>query len=174
MTTARAFGYGIPTPGPEKPSPTPTTKTYTNTPYGLSASYPSDWRIDETDSDPNDGLIEVVEFYPSSHNDQKVEIGVEGQVSGLTLEGYLKSTTDMYQNNFGGIVVLESDTKSTVAGMPAYRIVFTPSDKSTQIMETGFMVGDKVYYITYTSKSESYLSNLPDVQNIANSVKISK
>ena len=88
----------------------------------------SDWRIDETDSDTNDGLIEVAQIYPSTHNDQKVDIGIENNVTGLTLDGYLHFTTLMYQNNFGGIVVVESDANSTLAGRPAYKIVFTPND----------------------------------------------
>jgi len=69
---------------------------------------------------------------------------------------------------------LQSDTNSTVAGRPAYRIVFTPNEGTTQIMVTCFIVGDKVYYNTYTAKPESYLSYLPDVQNIANYLRISR
>ncbi len=61
----------------------------------------------------------------------------------------------------------------TVAGMPAYKIVFKSNDATTQIMETGLKVGDKVYYITYVAKPESYPSYLPHVQNIANSLRIS-
>ena len=69
---------------------------------------------------------------------------------------------------------MQSDTNSTVAGRPAYRIVFTPNEGTTQIMVTCFIVGDKVYYNTYTAKPESYHSYLPQVQNIINSLKINK
>jgi hypothetical protein len=172
LTAAKAFGYDIPTPGPNKP---PTSPAATQISYGLSANYPSKWRIDMTDSDLNDGLIEVAHIYPSSRTDEKVEIGIDDKTaSDLTLEGYLKSTTDIHQKNFGGIIVLETDTSSTVAGKPAYRIIFTPNDKTSQIMETGFILGDKVYHITYTAKPETYLSYLPDVQNLVNSLRISK
>jgi len=175
LTGAKAFGYGIPTPGPDKP-PTPSsdTKIYTNKPYGLIANVPSKWKINENDSDPNDGLVEVAHIYPSASTDEKVEIGIDDKPTDLTLEAYLKSTSDIHKGNFGGINVLELNTNSKVAGKPAYRIVFTLKDKTTEIMETGFIVGDKVYHITYTAKPESYLSNLPAVQNIANSLKISK
>ena len=119
-------------------------------------------------------MVELAHFYPSSGTDKKVEIGVDDQVtSDLTLERYLESITDVYQNNLGGINVLESGTNFTVAGMPAYKIVFKSNDATTQIMETGLKVGDKVYYITYVAKPESYPSYLPQVQNIANSLRIS-
>ena len=128
-----------------------------------------------TDNDPNDGMIEVAHMYPSSRTDEKVEIGIDDKTaSDLTLEGYLKHTTDIHQKNFGGIIVLGTDTSSTVAGKPAYRIIFTPNDKTSKTMETGFIHGDKVYHITYTAKPESYLSYLPDVQNLVNSLRISK
>jgi hypothetical protein len=151
------------------------TRTFKNIPYGISTKYPSDWQIDETDSNHKDTLIEVAHISPSSGSDEKVEIGIEDQTaSGTTLEGYLQSITNTYQSNFGGITVLESDTSSTVAGNPAYKIVFTSNDKTSQIMETGFIHGGKVYYITYVAKPNSYLSYLPDVQNIAESLSISR
>ena len=175
LTAAKAFGYEIPTPGPNKPPTSPAATQTSQTSYGLSANYPSKWRIDMTDSDSNDSLIEVAHIYPSSRTDEKVEIGIDDKTSSdLTLEGYLKSTTDIHQKNFGGIIVLETDTSSTVAGKPAYRIIFTPNDKTSKTMETGFILGDKVYHITYTAKPETYLSNLPDVQNLVNSLRISK
>ncbi len=82
---------------------------FTNILYGINAVYPSNWRIDETDNNPKDTLVELAHFYPSSGTDKKVEIGVDDQVtSDLTLERYLESITDVYQNNLGGINVLES------------------------------------------------------------------
>ena len=151
------------------------TKTFKNAPYGITTTYPSHWQIDETDSNLDDGLIEVAHIYPSSGTDEKVEIRIDDQTAfGPTLEGYLQSTTDTYKNNFGGITVLESDTNSTLAGNPAYRLVFTSNDRNTEIMETGFIDGGKVYYITYIAKPESYPSYLPDVQNIADSLSINR
>jgi len=171
-TTAEASSGSAPNYTPASDSHT---KTFKNTPHGISTNYPSDWQIDGTDSNPKDGLIEIAHISPSSGTDERVEIGIDDQTAfGSTLEGYLKSTTDAYQNNFGGITVLESDTKSTVAGNPAYKIVFTSNDKTTQIMETGFIHGGKVYYITYIAKPDSYLTYLPDVQNIAESLIISR
>ena len=175
LTAAKAFGYEIPTPGPDKPAtPSSDTKTYTNTPYGLIANYPSKWRIDETDSDPNDGVLEFAHIFPSASSDQKVEIGIDDKPTDKTLIAYLKSTTDIRQSIFGGINVLELNTNIKVAGKPAYKIVFTLKDKSTETMEMGFIVGGKVYHITYTAKPETYHSYLPEVQSIANSLRIDR
>jgi len=151
------------------------TKTFKNTPYGISTKYPSDWQIDGTDSNPKDGLTEIAHISPSSGTDERVEIGIDNQTAfGTTLEGYLNFSADAYQNNFGGITVLESDTESTLAGNPAYKMVFTSNDRTIQIMETGFIHGGKVYYVTYIAKPDSYLSYLPDVQSIADSLRISR
>jgi hypothetical protein len=151
------------------------TKTFKDTSHGISTEYPSDWKIDGTDSSPKDGLTEIAHISPSYSTGERVEIGIDDQTPfASTLEAYLKSTTDAYQSNFGGITVLESDTSSTVAGNPAYKIVFTSNDKTTQIMETGFIHGGKVYYITYVAKPDTYLSYFPDVQNIAESLRISR
>jgi hypothetical protein len=163
------------TAGEEHSLSTLDTKTYTDTHYGISADYPSDWQISDIDSDPNDSSIEVAHIYPSSQTGEKIEITIEDRpTSDLTLEDYLQSTTEFYQNYFGGINVLESDTHSTVAGKPAYMVVFTSKDGTAQIMETGFIVGDKVYYMAYTAKPDSYRSHITDVQNMAKSLKISK
>jgi hypothetical protein len=56
-----------------------------------------------------------------------------------------------------------------LSGRPAYSLVFTTSDGRTQIKESGSIVGDKVYYISYTASPETYSTYLPYAENIIKS-----
>ena len=149
------------------------TKTFTNTLYGINTIYPSDWQIDEIDSVPNDDLIEVAHIFPSPSIRESVDIGIDRRApSNLTLEGYLQFTLDNYRYYYGGINVTESVSNSRDANRTAYKLVFTSNDGTTQVMETGFIVEDRVYYVTYTASPENYLAYLPEVQKIANNIRL--
>ena len=151
------------------------TRAFTNTFYGIAGLYPSSWRMDGIDSVPNDGLVEVAHIYHSSGAQERVDVGIDDQGTfGLTLEGYLQSTIDSYRNSYGTINVLVSDSQSNVAGRPAYRLVFTSGDGTDKVMETGFIVGDKVLYVAYTARPSNFFTYLEDAMYIANSIRMTR
>ena len=97
-------------------------------------------------------MAEIAHIYPSSGTRQSIDVGIDDQGTfGLTLEDYLQSAIDSYRNSYGIIDVQELDGQSTTAGRPAYRLVFTSGDGATKVMETGFIVGDKIFYVTYAA-----------------------
>jgi hypothetical protein len=155
---------------PTTGSPTTNAKTYTNTFYGIRTQYPSSWTIDETDSNPDDLITELAHFSPSTESQESVDIGIDDQNTfSLTLDEYLQSTINSYRDSYGEINIIESNTQNMLSGRPAYSLVFTTSDGHTQIKESGSIVGDKVYYISYTASPETYSTYLPYAENIIKS-----
>jgi hypothetical protein len=62
----------------------------------------------------------------------------------------------------------------TLAGSPAYKVIYSFTDQGENIkgLETGTMVGNKVYFITYENSPSKFDSDLPTVQKMIDSFKL--
>jgi len=66
-----------------------------------------------------------------------------------------------------------SSGPTTLAGYPAYGVVYTNSERNDQTMRIWTLVGDKVYSITYIEDiGQAYYSNLQLVQQVINTLEI--
>jgi hypothetical protein len=85
-----------------------------------------------------------------------------------------------YENNtnFHAFKLLELSTNSSIlAGKPAYTIIGTyqnPSFGLQQLMETGTIIGDKVYSVQYIADAPRYADYLPTAQKMIDSLMINK
>jgi hypothetical protein len=70
--------------------------------------------------------------------------------------------------------VIESNTNSTLAGKPAYKLVYTDVEDGINYksMEIGTIAGDRLYYVKYLVEEEQYPDYLPTVQKMVDSLKI--
>jgi hypothetical protein len=75
----------------------------------------------------------------------------------------LNAITNLYKENHMNFKVVELNTNSSLAGSPAYTIVYTYNDQgtNTRVREIGTLINNsKEYYITYDSEEETYPNNL--------------
>ena len=144
---------------------------YENTTYGIQIQHPSDWEIDEGDVEPDDDVTDIVSFFAPIGNDSETDgpslyISIDNQSTNLNenLNEYLTTTINDY-NASEDFEVVESNTNSTLAGYPAYKLVFTDVDDDInyESMEFGTIIGDKVYFATYEAEEEQYSDYLPTV-----------
>ena len=71
--------------------------------------------------------------------------------------------------------MVESSTNNTLAGLPAYKSVYTygaRSNSTVQGVEIGAIKGDKVYIFTYEAEPNEYYTYLPMIRNMIYSVQI--
>lgn len=63
-----------------------------------------------------------------------------------------------------------------IAGLPAYRMVYTSTDVNTilKTMEIGVIKGDKVYILTYEAGIQEYTKYLPTLQKMIDSFAITR
>ena len=77
---------------------------------------------------------------------------------------------------FHAFKLLELSTNSSIlAGKPAYTIIGTyknPSFGLQQLMETGTIIGDKIYSVQYIADAPRYADYLPTVQWMIQSLVI--
>ena len=138
-------------------------KTYTNTTYGCSIKYPSDWIIREF-SDPKTGAT----FRPSSKpNDYQYEyisinrygkVAFEGQTN-LTFEEYVKKAGAEIQNYGEYISMKRIVTDSNIVGYTAtYNMSSSKSDKKSESSPRTFfeIPGDNAATIQVVLDNKEY------------------
>jgi hypothetical protein len=151
-----------------------TFKLYENPFYDIQIQYPSNWTIN---------VYGDIVFLPPARADSEADrpsliVEIEpthNWSSYLNLNEYLTSVTKGYDNIYFDVKVIESSTNSTLAGKPAYKLVFTKVgfDKiNYKSMELGTIIGNKAYSITYTAEEKQYLDYLPTILKMIDSLKI--
>jgi hypothetical protein len=90
------------------------------------------------------------------------------------LASYLSDIIASEQQDSKDFKVIDSNTISTLSGNPAYLLVSSYTDASTsyKTLETGTMIDNKVYFITYDVKTPYYSTYLPYVKEMINSFKL--
>jgi hypothetical protein len=97
-------------------------------------------------------------------------------IQNLTLSNVTKTNID-YLKQSGSILSLNASTPSTLAGYPAYKIVYTGN--STQGIKIGVMqilslIGNKFFLFTYAAPLTDYADGLHVVRAMINSVTINR
>jgi hypothetical protein len=158
--------------------------TYQNSSYGIEIQYPPNWTKDEGDFDPNDDITDVVEFtspFESSLDSYSETLGIsieELTDQNMTLEEYASSLITDYNETLTNFNLIESNTNSTLAGKPAYKLVYTETledevdSTNLKSMEIGTIIGDRLYFIEYIAEEEKYSNYLPTVEMMINSLEI--
>jgi hypothetical protein len=146
--------------------------TYENPTYGIEMQYPSSW-----DKDLNVSSPDLVTFYPSGVNSNPsltVTVDDISDEKGIPLAQYASDSNDAIKHETTNFKLLGSTTNNTLAGIPAYKSIYSYAGNSQPIegMEVGAIKGDKVYIFTYEAGPNEYSVYLPTVQNMINSFQI--
>jgi hypothetical protein len=124
----------------------------------------------------SDRITRVVELHKNSEpSSENLDILVNNVPSG-SLNEYLADTIITNVQNAKNFTLLESGTSATLAGNPAYKLVYSKSVEGTPVkaIQVGTIVSNKAYYIQYTAEPEHYSNNLKIAQEVINSFNVTK
>jgi len=154
--------------------------TYQNSTAGIKMQYPSNWNKQENGT-RQDTHTDLVRFTPPTINSNaSLDVAVDDITNspGTTLAQYASgefgSLKQLHANN--DFKLIESKSSIILAGLPAYRIVYTSVDQNTTMkdMEIGAIKGDKVYILTYEAGPNEYDKYLPIALKMIDSFKLIK
>jgi hypothetical protein len=140
---------------------------YENPNYGIEMQYPSGW-----DKDLNVTSPDIVTFYPRAVNSNAsltVTVDDISNEKGIPLAQYASDSNDAIKNRTHDFRLVESSTNNTLAGLPAYKSVYTyagDNNSTVQGIEIGAIKGDKVYIFTYEAEPNEYYTYLPMIRNM--------
>jgi S1-C subfamily serine protease len=157
--------------------------TYENSTYGIRIQYPSDWRVDETDDYPDDGVTDIVQFLSPfqgrlDYYQESVFVSTEPlPQQDIALSTYVDQLIDFKNETINGFELIEIDTSSTLGGNnnTAYNMTYYETgEDGTQYRttEVGTIIGDEVYYITYFAEVDKYSDYLPVVAKMISSFDV--
>lgn len=147
--------------------------TYENSTNDIKLQYPSSW-----DKDLNVSSPDVVTFYPGAVNSNAsltVTVDDISDEKGIPLAQYASDSNDAIKHETKDFKLLGSTTNNTLAGLPAYKSIYTyAGDNNTKVqgMEIGAIKGDKVYIFTYEAGPNEYDKYLSTVQQLIKSFQI--
>jgi YVTN family beta-propeller protein len=142
--------------------------TYFNSILGIQIRYPDDWLKNET------SIGDRIASFDSQDYVAQVHVLLNNFPPSLNLNESLKNTIKQYQNDTN-FRIINSNTNSTLAGQPAYGLVFTaryPAGGEIKQIITGTIVGSELYWIHVMVKAYEFSNYLPIVQKMINSFHI--
>ena len=150
-------------------------RTYQNPDYAIKMQYPSDWSVSKS------GLKDytnVIAFYSPLENisdifPEHLTLSITSYSQHITLQKFntvLNSTLKQ-----PGVKIIES-SPTTLAGNPAYKIVFLPPTANIPLKFETMLVwavkNDKVYIMSYNAEAARYSTYLPTIQKMIDSFEI--
>jgi hypothetical protein len=143
---------------------TTTSPTYTSS-RGFSIAYPSDWSKPQ---EQNNGSL-VIFTTPANNETENLNVQV---ITRDTLENVTKEGTSIAQEN-DDFKQIEA-TNTTLAGLPAYKIVYTATIDGNQlkVLQTWTVKDGKAYIITYKGAPANYDTYLSAAQKMIDSFQI--
>ncbi len=135
--------------------------TYENPIFGIKILYPANWDKQENTSSSKDNstLIDLVAFSPPFKNNSDivgkliVQVDNISDIKPIALANYANDTVSDLRQDFR-----VSESNATLAGNPAYKIVYTGLEASIDLKAMMVMTikGDRAYIISYTAEPEKY------------------
>ncbi|MEP6576298.1 MAG: PsbP-related protein [Nitrososphaerota archaeon] len=158
---------------------TSSTLKYVNRMYGISISYPSSWTF-STAGLPQ--YSQVVAFYSPLRNlsdsiPARLSLSIMRYQQNISLDGFTNLTlsslngSQQFKNTSSGPVL--------VSGKPGYQVTLlvTPSMQNPipfGLMQTWTAIGNKVYFLSYSTETSKFTTYLPTIDNMVKSLQIMK
>ena len=169
---------------------------YENSEVGVSIKYPSNFLIDESNSNET---VKQISFFPAYDDDSGLSpetfiswFDVYVQTfypptfySPDNVSSYLEDRTNAVQQEDQDVTIIESSTDSLLAGHPAYKLVTRSysGNETIDTIEYGIIVNNKLYSLTYEVNTSDYQNSLPiankmiysfniDSDNLSKSLKL--
>ena len=152
--------------------------TYKNGSYGVNIQYPANWNSSPGEGNDNSGdsSTDIVTFSPKDPNSSATFDVLVGNVdSGESLKQYVSDSISNDKTDLKNFTVSESSsTGNTLAGNPAYKLIYSYTDQGENFkgLETGTILGNKVYFIQYENSPSQFDSDLPTIQKMIDSLKL--
>jgi len=152
---------------------------YENSEMGVSIKYPSNFLIDESNSNET---VKQISFFPSYDDDSGLspetfiswfDVYVQTFYPPIfyspdNISSYLEDRTNAVQEEDQDITIVEASTDSLLAGHPAYKLVTRSysGNETIDSVEYGIIVDDKLYSLSYEVNSSDYQNSLPIVNKM--------
>jgi YVTN family beta-propeller protein len=148
----------------------------------ISIQYPNDWVAWEARE-----FSEYPLFYPLYDPDTRFYLDLVKSppaIKNLTLSNYLNYTTELRKEQALGqglgfkLLNQTADAKLGI-GNDAYLLEFEQQSEENagdvlRIMETGMVMGDRVFYVVYIAETTRYSDYLPAIRSMIDSIKIER
>ncbi len=150
--------------------------TYENSSLGITVCYPSDWTV--VNGTKNGTLTKVATFL-SPEASAFIQLSTNDSPSrqNVTLSGYLNYIINYYRTHYAGFNLIGSNASNSLAGQRAYAIIYTYTDHALgiqKILETGTIIGQKLYVVQYIVKPPDYQVFLREAKQMTNSLEIAQ
>ena len=171
------------TPPPPPSQATNTTRedflTYENTTYGIRIQYPAGWQEGESNQTSEDGVINYIVAFRSPKDRisdtvaENVIVSVENlpPEQNISLAAYsTRQIADLTQFSPG--FDLQQSIPTVLAGIPAYKIVFSETVQQQQTikdMQVWTIKDNKAYIIAFAGEPAKYSYYLPTVEKMIDS-----
>jgi serine/threonine-protein kinase len=152
--------------------------SYENPTYGIKIQYPSNWMASANQLPTYNSIIGFYSPLESLSDVLPVEfaLSITTYTNNISLDEYTKVTRTALEQQ--GMEITESES-TTLAGNPAHKITFSPSDQIAQnspvefkFMQIFTTIGNKVYSLSYNAEASKFSTHLDTIQQMLNSVKI--
>ena len=170
---------------------------YENSDLGITLKYPSNFLIDDSNSDEK--LQQIVFFPPSntsmtpehpilwmgvfiqalnpiSNNSSSSPYATPSHASNLNIETYAESLANSIQRGNKDIAIIEKSTNTLLSGHPAYKLVTQSYYNNSAIIDVqiGTIFNNKHYSINYMTELSNYFNSLPVSSAIIQSFDINE
>ncbi len=154
--------------------------TYQNSTAGIKLQYPSNW-VKQENGTKQGTQTDLVTFTPPTINSNaSLDVTVDDITDspGTTLTQYASDEIGSLKQQFANndFKLIESKSSMIIAGLPAYRIVYTSVDQNTTTKDTeiGAIKGGRIYILTYEAGPNEYDKYLPIALKMIDSFKLIK
>ena len=169
---------------------------YENSDFGISLKYPSNFLIDESNSNEN---LKQISFFPPANTSMTSEQPilwmdvfiqslkpVSGNASSpstasspapnLSIETYAEGLANSIQRGNKDIAIVEKSTNTLLSGHPAYKLVTQSYYNNSTIIDVqiGTIFNNKHYSINYMTELSNYFNSLPVASTIIQSFDINE
>ncbi|HKR74230.1 MAG TPA: hypothetical protein VJR94_08975 [Candidatus Nitrosocosmicus sp.] len=157
---------------------------YENSEMGISIKYPSNFLIDESNSNET---VKQASFFPAYDDSSDYpqtyiswfDVYVEEfyppiSDNPINISSYLEDQANSIQEQDADVTIVEASTDSMLAGNPAYKLVTRSYDGNSSIddIEIGTILGNKLYSLSYEVDTNEVQDSLPIANKMIYSFKI--
>jgi hypothetical protein len=152
--------------------------TYKNDSYGINIQYPANWSSSPGEGNDNSGdsSTDIATFSPKDTSSSATfDVLVDNVDSGENLKQYVSDSVSDDKTDLKNFTASETTLNGiTLAGSPAYKVIYSYTDGGENFkgLETGTIVGNKAYFIQYENSPSQFNSDLPTVQKMIDSFKL--
>lgn len=157
---------------------------YENSEMGISIKYPSNFLIDESNSNQT---VKQVSFFPAYDNSDDYpptyiswfnvyveELYPPISDNPINISSYLKDEANSIQEENADVTILETSTDYLLSGENAYKLVTRSYSGNSTVddVEVGTIVGNKLYILNYEVNSQDSENALPIANRMIYSFEI--